>query len=101
MKTWLQLTPAQRSAVADAMMRVNGRSVNGVAGWYLSNRARLGKIPVQSAAQHPRDYRTGRYIPARPTIRNHGIATPDDAPEPLTLDEIRDVLPIDIRWLIT
>lgn len=61
------------------MVLCGGQSVNGVAGWYASQRAR--GTPV-----------IGRKKP-RPTLRYDGISVADEAPEPIGIDEVKDVLP--------
>lgn len=80
MKPWLQLTLDEQRHVRTQMTLCGGQSVNGVAGWYAAQRAQ--KKPISR-----------RKKPVRMHVTSQGVSVADTAPEPLEIEEIRDVLP--------
>ncbi len=79
MKPWSQLSRSEQARVHANMLRCGGKSVNGVVGWYQNKRAQGAKV-------------TGRKRPGRLSLPQV-FPIPDEMPDPLTLEEIQDVLP--------
>lgn len=79
MKPWSQLTLDEQRHVHTQMTLCGGQSVNGVAGWYAAQRARKKPIPA-------------RKKPAPTRVASQGVSVADVAPEPLGMEDIRDVL---------
>lgn len=75
MRQWSQLSRDEQIEVRKQMVLCGGQSVNGVAGWYASQRAR------------------GTQKKPQPVVRYDGVSVADEPPEPISIDEVRDVLP--------
>ena len=74
-KPWSQLTAGERKMIARQMFLSGGTSKNGVPGWYHVQRQK-GMLPR----------------PMRIVINTRGTSIADDGPEPLELEDIRDVI---------
>ena len=79
MKPWSQLTLDEQRHVRTQMTLCGGQSVNGVAGWYAARRAQKKPIPY-------------RKKPVRMHFTSQGVLVADTAPEPLEIEDIKDVL---------
>lgn len=75
MTPWSQLTVAEKTEVHKQMVLAGASSVNGVSGWYISG------------CYH-------RHLRRRPLITTpvDCVSVPDTAPEPLALEELRDIV---------
>ena len=77
MKPWSHLALDEQRYWHTRMTLENGKSVNGVAGWYHTLRTRKKPLAAQK----------------KPMVHLTGISLADTAPDPITLEEIQDVLP--------
>lgn len=77
---WSQLTDKQRSEITRQFEKGLHSSVNGPAGWYHQQRFNRGWQQVRQTPKVSRFSIIG------------GVIVSDEAPEPLTLEEVKDVL---------
>lgn len=77
MKPWSQLSLDEQRHWRRQMVLCGGQSVNGVAGWYAAQRIQKKPAPLRK----------------KPLLRYDGVSVSDEAPEPIGLEELNDVLP--------